>query len=354
MPNEINLNTTQTATSPLIEQFQKLSGDSTKAKEVISKALEVLAGANVKVTRSDSTGTDGVAEKKTNGATSVPSLDNPADPKQMEANLEKLIAFLQLDNEKRQTAMAKDRIEMQKDNLKTEHDGRMKEIKKTLDKMDQAQKAQLANRIFGWLGAIISVFSAIAVTIATGGAAAAFAIAGAALAVTSLTLNETGAMEIITKKFSEHMQEKYGWSKEKADLFASLTINLGMMALQLGCSAGALFKAVSSVPQTFSTIANIARTAQTGLAIGGLALSGVGLVSGGVSTYMTNRSQKSQADVTELEKFLQQLQQQLDETEEELQQLLQLLQNGIGQVASIITSATDTSAEISRKIGAMA
>ncbi len=356
MSNEISkISTASTAPNQMLEQFQELAGDSTKAKEVIGKALEVLAGVNVKVTRADSTGVDGASEKKTTGATSTPALDNPADTKQVEANLEKLIAFLQLDNEKRQTEMAKERIEMQKSTLETEHKSRMAEISKTLEKMDDAQKASLANRIFGWLGAIIAVVAAVAVFAVTGGAAAGFAIAGAALAVGSLVMNETGAMEALTKKFSEHMQEKYGWSKSKADLFASLTINLSIMALQLGCAGAAAYNAFHAGAQAVTAATSVtAKTVQNVATFGSLGIGVGAMTAGAVSTGLGFKAQSAQADVSELEKFMQQLQQNLDECQEELEQLLQYIQAGTGKIAEILTSATDTSSEIARKIGAMA
>ena len=51
-----------------LDQATKLAGDSTNAKVVISKAMEVLAGANLSVTKADSSGATGAAERKTTGA----------------------------------------------------------------------------------------------------------------------------------------------------------------------------------------------------------------------------------------------------------------------------------------------
>ena len=88
-----------------------------------------------------------------------------------------------------------------------------------------------------------------------------------------------------------------------------------------------------------------------------VASTGVGaasLATGGVSTYFTKRSEDAKADTKELEKFITQLQQRLNETEEELQQLLQQIEAGVSTIAQMIGSATDTSDEISRNLGAMA
>ena len=163
MPIEFNTKAPQTQmqTTTPADQIAKMIGDSTKAKEVVSKALEVLAGANLSVTKSDNAGADGVAEKKTSGATNVPALDNPGDPEQVEANLEKLISYLQLENEDLQSKQAKDRIELQKGQLDVEHEGRMNEIDESIKKMKDAERASKINRFFGWLGAILSVVAAL-------------------------------------------------------------------------------------------------------------------------------------------------------------------------------------------------
>ena len=364
MANEININTARTQVqNPMFEQAAKLSGDSTKANEIVGKALEILAGANVKVTRSDDASVTGIGEKKTTGATNVPSLDNPGDVKQLEANLEKLVAYLQLDNEERQTQMAKDRIDIQKDNLETEHNDRMKELEKSFKKMEDAEKARMASRIFGWLGAILAVVAAVVVTVVTGGVAAGFAIAGAAMAVTALIMNETGAMESLTNKLSEHLQEKYGMSKSQAQLAASLIINISIMVAQLGCAIGSAAGAAASAAKvaaeaaatgTAAAISTTAKTVQSVVTIANTAVSAGGLASGGVNSFFTYRSDDSKADVMELQKFITMLQQRLDESEEELQLIVEQLQSAITKIADLISSATDQSAEIANNIGQMA
>ena len=352
MANEININTTRTQIqNSAFEQAAKIAGDSTKTNEIVGKALEILAGANVKVTRSDDASVTGAGEKKTTGATNVPALDNPGDVKQLEANLEKLLAYLQLDNEERQTQMAKDRIEIQKDNLETEHQGRMKELEKSFKKMEDAEKSRLASRIFGWLGAIAAVVAAVVVTIVTGGAAAGFAIAGAALAVSALVMNETGAREALTTKLSEHLQDKYGMSKSQAQLAASLIINISIMVAQLGCSIGSAVGAAKAVADTVSTTM---KTVQNISTIANTAVSAGGLLSGAATSAFTYRSEDAKADVSELQKFIAMLQQRLEESEEELQIIIEQIQSAIGGIADLIASATDQSAEIAYNIGQMA
>ena len=359
MANEINIGAARPqAQNVALDQLAKLSGDSTKAKEVIGKAMEILAGANVKVTRGDDTSATGAGERKTTGATNVPSLDNPADIKQLEANLEKLIAYLQLDNEERQTQMAKDRIEIQKDTLESEHKDRMEELEKSFKKMDDARKSRLASKVFGWLGAILAVVTAVVVTVVTGGTAAAFAIAGAAIAVSALIMNETGAMEAITKKLAEHLQDKYGLSKSQAQLMASLIINISIMVAQLGCAVGSAASAAASAAKVAAdaatTVSTTATKVQNVVTIANTVVSAGSLASGGANSYFTYRSDDAKADLSELQKFIAVLQQRLDESEEELQLIVEQIQAAIGKIADLISSATDESAEIANKIGQMA
>ena len=363
MANEMSINAARTLLQgAALEQATKLAGDATKAKEMVGKAMEILAGVSVKVTRSDDTSATCVGEKKTAGATNVPALDNPGDVKQLEANLEKLLAYLQLDNDERQTQMAKDRIEMQKDTLASEHKDRMEELKKSFKKMDDAEAARKASRIFGWLGAIMAVITAVVVTAITGGAAAGFAIAGAAIAVSALVMNETGAMESITKKLAEALQEKFGLSKSQAQLVASLIINISIMLAQLGCSVGAAVSAAASVAkagadvatQTTKVVSETAKLVQNITTVANTLVSTGGLASGAVNSGFTFRSDDAKADLMELEKFIQMLQQRLDESEEELQQIIQQLQAAIGNISELIQSATDQSSEIARNIGQMA
>ena len=346
MAIEFNTKVPQTATT-VADQVSKMTGDSTKAKEVISKAVEVLAGANVKVTRGDDTSATGAGEKKTVGATGAPALDNPADPKAIEANLEKLIAYLQLDNEERQAEMAKDRINIQKDSLEKEHTERKDKINDSLKKMDDAKRASLASRIFGWLGAALAVIAAVVVTVVSGGTAAAFAIAGAVVAVGALVLNETGAMDKMIEGLAKAM-EKAGMGKQAAQIVAALAINLVILAASLGCSIGGIASGAAGVASA------AAKAVSSGMQIANGAVGLGGMVAGGVSTGMNYESQMSQADVKELEKIIQQLQQQLDESEEELNAIIEAIQNSIGQIAELLSSETDTQNEIANKISQMA
>ena len=356
------------------EQVNNLSGgNSEKVKEIYKNVVDILSGDNVKVSKGTTTGVDGNRDtSKTSGSTGVPVLDNPDDAKAKDVDLSKLISYLQLDNEERQAEMARDRIDMQKSNLDTEHKDRMKQIDESIKKMEKAEKAAKIARIFGWIGAFLAIAAAAVLTVVTGGLAAGFAIAGAALAVTSLVLNETGAMDKMIEGLADHLQEKYGWDRNKAMLAASLIINISMMVLQLGCSIGGMVAGIAGASKAAAdaaatgakvsadaakmsaTTMQTARQIQTAITVANTGVGFMSLATGALTTYLTYKSDSAKADTTELEKFMTMLQQRLDESQEELQKILELIQSGIGELAQMIGSATDTSSEIAQNIGQMA
>ncbi len=330
---------------------------SAKAKQAVQDVSALFSGLGVKVltqlVRNDGTGTP-------SGPTSIPALDDPADLQQLEANLEKLLAYLQLDNEERQAEMAKERIEIQKDTLATEHKERGEKIKETIEKMDEAAKSRLANRIFGWLGAILAVVAAVVavgVAIASGGAgavAAGFAVAGAIVAVTNLVLSETGVMDKMVESLAKSLKES-GMSNEKAQLWASLIINLTFMAASLVCGFGGMGASIAQLSKAaVQSVSAVARAIQTASTIANSTVGVGGLAAGIANTVTGYNSQMSEADVTELARIIAELQRRLDESEEELQALLEAIQNNLGQIAELLASETDTQSEIANQIGQMA
>ena len=67
------------------------------------------------------------------GTTGVPVLDDPEDPKALLQDLERLVAFLQLDNDQRQSELARKRIDSQQKVMDTEHQNRLEKTVVGLD-----------------------------------------------------------------------------------------------------------------------------------------------------------------------------------------------------------------------------
>lgn len=334
--------------------FATGAGVSQKTTEVVRDVAAILGGRGVTVNTVADNSTVGETGKPT-GATGIPVLDNPADPKAIEANLEKLLAYLQLDNDERQAELAKDRIETNKNSLEIEHKERKAKINESLKKMEDAAKARKASRFLSWLGAIFSVVAAIVTTVVTMGTAAVFAWAGAAVAITSLVMNETGAMDDLVEALAKHLQETYGMNSEKSKLASSLIINLSLILIGGGLSVGGMVSgAVTAAKAAADTISAVAKSVQTAVAVVGTGLTVANIATGATTTALGYKADMAQADVQEVEKIMQELKRRLEESEEELNAIIEALQNAIGQIADLIASQTDTESEIAAKISQMA
>ncbi len=305
--------------------FAKGLGLSDKATETIKDIAALLGGRNVSVNTNQRA--DGAETGRPTGSTGVPALDNPADIKQLEQNLEKLLSYIQMDNEERQTAAAESRK---------------------------------ASKIFGWLMTALAVVAAVVACVATGGLAVGPVI-GAAIAIGCQVLNETGVMDKIVEKLAKGL-EGMGLSKQASQILAQVLITVAIMAASLGAGlAGGGASAVSSVAKGVAdTVKGVKVTVETMEKIRAavaLTMTIVGIGSGvasGVGAYDAFKAGMSQADVSETEKYITALKQRLDECEEELNQILQMLQQAISQVAEMLSSATDTQTAIANNMGAMA
>lgn len=343
--SNLNINTSAPRQNPeIVDTFAKGLGLSGKAAEVVNQALSLLGEAGLKVsntnTRTDSTGTP-------TGATGTPSLDNPDAEAAKEANLERLIAFLQLDNDERQAQMAQDRIETFKNSYKAEHDARTKKIDKAIKDMEKAAQSQKRNKIFGWIMTALAVVAAVVACVATGGLAVG-AVVAAGIALTCQVLNETGVMEKAVNGLAE-LLEKAGLSKEAAQIVAQVAITVVIVAASI--ASANIGSAASTAAGTLKSVLDVIQPALK-IATGVMGL--LSLFSSGVGAYQGYKAGMSQADVTETEKYLALIRQKLEESQDELQQILEAIQACIGQLADLLSSATDTSEEIAQQIGQMA
>ena len=326
-------------------------GLSDKATQTVKDVAAILGGRNVSI-NTNARVENGETGRAT-GATNVPALDDPADLKQLEANLEKLISYLQMDNEERQAQMAKDRINLQKDALETERQGRSEKIEKSLKDMDKAAESRKASKIFGWLMTALAVVAAVVACVATGGLALGPVI-GAGIAIACQVLSETGVMDKIVEGLAKGL-EGLGMGKQAAQILAQVLITAAIMAASLGAGfAGGGGAAVSNVIKGASDSIQMMERVRAAVAIATLVVGIGGTVAGGVSAYQGYKAGESQADVSETNKYITALKQRMDECEEELEQILQQLQNVLGQVAQLLTSATNTSNEIANNLGQMA
>lgn len=352
MPDPV-INPAAPRTTPNVDLAASLSkglGLSEKATQAVKEVAAILGNRSVNVTAPaasrNETGT--VA-----GPSGVPVLDNPDDEKAKEADLEKLIAYLQLENSKEQAEAAKARIDSIKGELELEHKDRKAKMDKSLKDMEEAAAARKRNSFFGWLMTGLAILGAIVACVATGGVAVG-AVIGAGIALTAQILNETGVMEKIVGGLSDALQS-LGMSKMAADIVAQVAITAVIIAASIGAGAAG---AAGKVTELTSALGKILQSAAQAVAPALQISTGIiGLgstISGGVGAYQSFKAGMSQADVTETEKFLAVIQQKMEEAEEELEKILQMIQDLVGQIAQLLSSQTDTTAEIAMQMGQMA
>lgn len=328
----------------------------TEDAQVLAKEIAGLLASQASVRVTNAAAPASAADAGTaTGATGAPALDEPDDPVQKAADLEKLISYLQLDTDKRQAELAKERIELQKGEMDRRHAEQMGKIRESLDQMDKAAKANLATRIFGWLMAAVSVAIAVAACIATGGIAVG-AVVGAVVAVGMCILNETGAMDKITEKLVDALKDA-GMSEQNAQIVAAVAVAVAMVAISLGAGAGG--SAVQGFVKGASQAASVAamataKSVQSGVQIAGSVLGAGAAVAGGVAAAENYKAGMLKAETTEMDKFLAVMRQRLEESQEELEKILQQIQNVYSDIAAIINSAIDTQSEIARQVGQMA
>ena len=327
----------------------------TEDAQVLAKEVAGLLASQASVRVTNTAAPAATADVGTaTGATGVPALDNPDDANQKAVDLEKLISYLQLETDKHQAELAKERIELQKGEMDQRHAEQMDKIKESLEQMDKAARSNLATRILGWLMAAVSVAIAVAACVATGGIAVG-AVAGAVVAIGMCVMNETGAMDEITEKLADALKDA-GMSKEAAQIVAAVVMAVATIVISLGAGFGgnAIQGLVKGASQAAVAATATAKSIQSGAQIAGGAL-GIGTtVAGGVAAAENYKSGELQAETTEMEKFLAVMKQQLEESQEELEKILEQIQNIYSDIASIINSAIDTETEIAQKMGQMA
>ena len=352
MPDPI-VNTAAPRTTPNVDLAASLSkglGLSEKATQAVKEVAAILGNRSVNVTAPAAVKSEAGTPV---GATGVPVLDNPDDEKAKEADLEKLIAYLQLENSKEQAEAAKSRIDSIKGELELEHKDRKAKMDKSLKDMEEAAAARKRNSFFGWLMTGLAILGAIVACVATGGLAVG-AVIGAGIALTAQVLNETGVMEKIVGGLSDALQS-LGMSKMAADIVAQVAVTAVIIAASIGAgAAGAAGKVTELTSALGKILQHAAQLVAPALQIS-TGIIGLGsTVSGGVGAYQSFKAGMSQADVTETEKFLAVIQQKMEEAEEELEKILQMIQDLVGQIAQLLSSQTDTTAEIAMQMGQMA
>lgn len=315
--------------------------------------IQPLFGSDPNVQVSQSAGAarvDGM--KKKPETKDIPEVDEPdAALLAIEADLEALIALLTAEQDEKTLEITKKRIESLQSQIEQHHTTTMKKVNESLDEMKKQEDAALANKIFGWLGVAVACIMAAVMVCTVGGAAAAVAVVGAAVAITLQTLNETGVMEKLAKAISDSMAKTFpNMSKEARDAWAQGIVAGISIALTLPTLIGGNYAAagVGLMNVTQATM----KTVRTVMLVANSIMTAAGLAGSTAGTIINYKAQEKQADVTETQKLLLELQTALEQEQADLEELLRRLQDAFGAVIDLLQSKQDVLNEISMNLGA--
>lgn len=321
-----------------------------KIQEVVAE-IAPLFGTDSSVNVQETKRVDDLAKKRE--LSDVPEIDDPDLEllAGMAADLEALIALLQAEQDEKTIEATKARIESMKGQLEANHEQTMKKVDESIDEIKKQEKAALANKILGWLGAAIAVVVAVALVCTVGGAPAAFAAIGAAIGMATMTLAETGVTDKLVKAISESIQKDHpDWSKEACDAWAQGIVAGVQIALSVACIVGG--GAGSAGTGLIKVSDAVMKGMKIGMTITNSAMAGASVITSSYATSVNYQAAKKEADVTEMQALLVQLQTMLDQETEDLKELLTLLNDALGALIELLESKQETLNTISQHIGA--
>lgn len=333
-----------------VQQPQTPVANEAQVQQAVAEVAP-LFGSNPSVSVHETKRVDDVQRKRE--LSDIPELDD-ADAALLDgvaADLEALIALLQAEQDEKSIQATKARIESLKGQMTAHHEQTMQKVSESIDEIKKQEKASLANKILGWLGAVFAVVVAVALVCTVGGAAAAFAAVGAAIALATMTLTETGVMDKLAKAISEGLKKLHpDWSKAACDAWAQGILAGVQIALSVTCLVGG--GAASAGTGLVRVSDAVMKGVKIGMTVANSAMGAAGLASSAASTAINYKASEKQSEVTEMQQLLVQLQAMLDEESDDLQVLLAQLNDALGALIELLESKQETLNDISRHIGA--
>lgn len=267
-----------------------------------------------------------------------------------------------------------------------------------LQKAADAKKQPWWKRLLNWIVAAVAAIVGVIVGIVSAPFTGGLGTAAAVLAVASFAmfiLKDTGVMDKLAEALATHMQEKYGWSPEKAKMFgmfftmglelavtiASVAVNIANAA-KMASSAKSLLDSAKSlkgvVDATTKTVSLGATTASNAreaatltlkaleissslntvmklTALSGLASSGMQVYNGAIeiqTANLTKDARESEALAAELKAFMQKLQSMLQEDSDRLKDLIARIQSMLNGFSDVIDEINSSHKAVIRSMNA--
>ncbi|CAM2005063.1 type III secretion system translocon subunit SctE [Acanthopleuribacter pedis] len=279
-----------------------------------------------------------------------PQLEAPANMKDTD---DLALMLLDLRNKvgELQLKTSKEDIQHNMAKKETAHNDRLDQLQKAIDAMKKADKGGMFGKVFGWIAASLSLVAAVAATVATGGAAAPL-LAAAALNMTMMVLQETGAMDTITEEFGKLIQDIAGafgkeLSDEEAQMIAGITITAAVLIINIAAAVASGGAASGNLATQTKQIADMIK-------IGSEIAAGVAMVGQGTSQMVQagyqNDAMQAQADAADFQKMMAKLQAALSEEMDRLKEIMEQLQDSKSAVIQMMNTTAQQTSKIQRNM----
>ncbi len=250
---------------------------------------------------------------------------------------------------------AKKDIELSKTRHEQEHTKNIDKLKESQKKAQEAEKAGLAKKIFGWVATALSVIVAAIVTVATFGAGAgvgamicagvvlATVLASAAIQAANEVQVEVDGVKMGAFTAALYQAAKNNMSDDKAKdcaTYSTLAIQLALAIIGAVASMGT--SAVSSLGTTVNQVKNVTALASGAATVG----SGASGIAAGVKNH---EASEAQVDRLKLKAIMKQLQAQTDKTKDKIKNIMDEMQSLFQMILEMMNSNADSSTRMTKR-----
>lgn len=290
----------------------------------------------------------------------IEDLDAPVmeEGEQVEQNLAKIVAMLQLDVDEEQLKSIQERLENLREGIENRHQAEIDKISESIAAAEKAEKNSKLAKAFAWIGAALAIAAAAVACVVTGGIAVGPVVA-AVIAVASLVVTMSDKLQEKIASGLGEMCDKIGQAfgaDPMSDAKKKAVGSIVFAGLMMAASIATMFIPSNAVVAIGTATEKATRLAnQIGIACKAInGVMGLGNAAVGASgAILSNQAAQADADAKEIRAYLQALQEMQEEEKEMLQQILEQLQSGLKSVMNLITETAEAKMQIQNRFSVM-
>lgn len=221
--------------------------------------------------------------------------------------------------------------------MSDENEERVKAIEDSIAKMDQAKKAGVFGKVFGWIATIATVVTA-----------AALCVTGVGAVVGGLLI--TGAVVALGMQIAQEIPAVQDWmSQNPAFGYVMLGVQVALAIVTAGAGLGSALAGVGKAAADISVKVIAQLIAALSTVVGGLSTVGVGGANIASSVY-NKEAGDAQADAKKIEAELLNAQAAVDEEMKRLRKMMEEVQEGFSICMDIMNNATQAKQTVAQKL----